>query len=318
MLIKDRHTMPSGAEDRHARRLVPGRSDNERGGSRPVREVSANHKDNHFFNLDKFGTVDSGEDPDELVADVPGALEADSKKREALRHRPPPLWKYRSVHQPLLRPEPRGLSCRWDRRDGKVYHLALFTYRDTEAKEELTFSYSERNLRILESRKKGGNLGITGLPHMLMQHMYRKSKRDRDPEGSVVAFWVVDRISRRVGACLNARSALCAMGFAKLLLKLCYAGFIHHLVSFFCLRQASEAVRLGKRWPGITETGLPAVPPHGKLRSSTQDINYADFTKKLLALHWRRSGDRKSGFSSAWGRVPVFQKAHQHGVQKHR
>jgi hypothetical protein len=82
MLIKDRHTMPSGAEDRHARRLVPGRSDNERGGSRPVREVSANHKDNHFFNLDKFGTVDSGEDPDELVADVPGALEADSKKEK--------------------------------------------------------------------------------------------------------------------------------------------------------------------------------------------------------------------------------------------
>jgi hypothetical protein len=35
-----------------------------------------------------------------------------------------------------------------------------------------------------------------------MRHT-RISKRDRDPEGSVSAFWVVDRISRRVGACFG-------------------------------------------------------------------------------------------------------------------
>jgi hypothetical protein len=41
-----------------------------------------------------------------------------------------------------------------------------------------------------------------------LSNMTMRSKRDRDPESSIFAFRVVDRISRRVGACLRVHYAL--------------------------------------------------------------------------------------------------------------
>jgi SET domain-containing protein len=42
-----------------------------------------------------------------------------------------------------------------DRRDGKVYNLALFTTKTIPAKEELTFSYNDRTPQVLDMKQMG-------------------------------------------------------------------------------------------------------------------------------------------------------------------
>jgi histone-lysine N-methyltransferase SUV39H len=120
-----------------------------------VREASANRKDNYLFNLDKFGTVDNGEDPDELSADVPGAQEVDSKKEKPYvidgRH----CGNIARFINHSCDPNLVVFAVAGERRDGKIYDLALFTNRAIAAGEELTFSYSEPHPRVLDPNKAG-------------------------------------------------------------------------------------------------------------------------------------------------------------------
>jgi hypothetical protein len=50
-----------------------------------------------------------------------------------------------------------------DRRDGKVYNIALFTNRGVKAGEVLIFSYSEPSPKSLDCKKGGGMCGVTGV-----------------------------------------------------------------------------------------------------------------------------------------------------------
>jgi hypothetical protein len=104
--------------------------------------------------------------------------------------------------------------------------------------EVLTFSYTGSSI--------ARRLAKSTLPTCAERKKKKKRRTkltwDRDLKGSVFAFWVVDRISRRVGACLCVHSALCAtgvyhpalLGFSELLFKLGYrheAGVPHEATS---------------------------------------------------------------------------------------
>jgi histone-lysine N-methyltransferase SUV39H len=121
-----------------------------------AREASADYKDSYYFDLDKFMPQIRDEDEDdELSAGMRGAKKVVPEKEQPFvidgRH----CGNIARFINHSCDPNLDVFAVAGERRDGKVYNIALFTNRDVKAGEELTFSYSERHPKMLDSKQAG-------------------------------------------------------------------------------------------------------------------------------------------------------------------
>ncbi|KAA8892998.1 hypothetical protein FN846DRAFT_980878 [Sphaerosporella brunnea] len=109
----------------------------------------------YLFQLDKFSTILEKHHQDELSAGMAGAEEEDSGEDSPYCIDGKQCGSVARFINHSCQPNLDVYCVVSDRRDGRVYDIALFTNRIIEAGEELTFSYTERHPKMMDSKKAG-------------------------------------------------------------------------------------------------------------------------------------------------------------------